>query len=305
MTNPKSTRPAPITGRHAPAAPPLGAPRRPVASTLALTMTVLAAQGCAVEPEEANDELETTQAELQATPSALTSSGDGTEVASVQTAAGTRVAFVSGPDDELAISVVGRIGQADADLDRARKAASGDPIALFELLAGTPAPSALRAAVQRVASGNFLIDASDEGETAIPAGGPTLAVTPAGAGLCSISNWAHSGSGPFTYCWANQYSTPWVKRKADHLSCRIDSVNGPQRVRYRYKSGLNWHTSVDGWLSSGWYMQWTGAYQWAQRWRECKTVENPQSRKHHFRVAGHDWLAPLGFNPVSVSFPSP
>lgn len=265
-------------------------------------MAALGAQGCAVEVDAEDEDLQTAQASLPWT-------GDGAEVASVQTAAGSLVRFVSSPDDELGIGVVGRIGLPDEDLDRAQRLAAGDPIRLFELLAGTPAPKALREAAARVASGNFVIDASDVGETTIPSGSTsppaTVAATAAAAGLCDISNWAHSGSGKFTYCWPNRYSTPEVQRKADHLSCRIDSVHGPQRVRYRYKSGTKWYTSVDGWLSSGWYMQWTGSYQWARRWRNCRTLENPQSRQHHFRVVGHDWLAPLGFNPVVVTFPSP
>lgn len=298
MMNTRSTQATPISGRHVLAAQSLGARKNLVASVLAMTTAVLGAQGCGVEIDAADDHLQTTQ-------SALTWNGDGTEVASVQTAAGTLVAFVSGPDHELGIAVVGRIGQADAELDRARQDAAGDPIELFELLAGKPAPQSLRDAVQRTASGTFLIDASDEGEAAIPSGATILPGTAAASDLCDIYNWAYSGSNTFKYCWPNQYGTPWVKRKADHMSCRIDSVNGPQRARYRYKSGLNWHTSVDIWLGSGQSMQWTGNYQWAQRWRECKTVENPSSRKHHFRVVGHEWLAPLGFNPVDVSFPNP
>jgi hypothetical protein len=293
--NTQSTQSTPIYGRHVPAAESLGARKELVASALALMTVVLG--GCGVEIDAADDNLQTTE-------SALTWNGDGTEVASVQTAAGTLVAFVSGPDDELGTAVVGKIGTADAELDRARQVAAGDPIRLFELLAGKPAPQALRDAVQRVASGNFRIDASDEGEATIPSGATILPTTMALSSLCSIYNWAYSGSNDFMYCWPSVYGTPWVNRKADHLSCRIDSVNGPQRVRYRYKSGLNWHTSIDAWLSSGQYMEWTGNYQWAQRWRECKTVENPSSRKHHFRVVGHEWLAPLGFNPVDVSFPN-
>jgi hypothetical protein len=265
---------------------------------LALTTAVLGAQGCGVEIDAAEDSLEATQ-------SALTWNGDGTEVASVQTAAGSLVAFVSSPDDELGMAIVGKIGQADAELDRARRIAAGDPIKLYELLAGKPAPLALRDAVAREAAGNFRVDASDEGEAPIPSGATVVSAALSASGLCDISNWAYSGSSPFEYCWQNQYAEPVVKRKADHLSCRIDSVNGPQRVQYRYKSGLSWHTSVDVWLSSGQAMQWTGKYQWAQRWRECKTVDNPYSRQHHLRVAGHEWLAPLGFNPVEVSFPSP
>jgi hypothetical protein len=264
-------------------------------------MAMLGAGGCGVELDAAEDDLQTTPSAL----TALTWNGDGTEVASVQTAAGTLVAFVSAPDDELGIAIVGTIGVADAELDRAQRDAAGDPIKLYELLAGTPAPQALRAVVDRVAHGYFRVDASDEGEVQIPSGATLAPAAAALSSLCNITNWAHSGSGPFMYCWPNQYSTPWVNRKADHMSCRFDSVNGPQRVRYRYKSGGNWHTAVDVWLSSGQAMQWTGAYQWAQRWRECKTVDNPQSRRHHFRVVGHDWLAGLPFNPVSVSFPSP
>jgi hypothetical protein len=301
MTDPDLTQAPPLSARRVPAAQLLGARPRLVAPALALSMAMLGAQGCGVEFDAAEDDLQPTQAAL----TALTWNGDGTEVASVRTAAGTLVAFVSAPDDELGIAILGTIGQADPALDQARRDAAGDPIKLYELLAGTPAPQALRAVVDRVARGYFRVDASDEGEAPIPSA-PTLAPTAAAAsGLCNITNWAHSGSGPFMYCWPDRYGTPWVKRKADHLSCRIDSVNGPQRARYRYKSGVNWHTSVDIWLSSGQAMEWISAYQWAQRWRECKTVDNPYSRRHHFRVVGHDWLAPLPFNPVSVSFPSP
>lgn len=301
MTNTSPTGALPSSGRHLLAARPLGARMNLVALSLTLSAAMLGAPGCAVELDAAEDDVQPTQAAL----TALAWNGGGTEVASVRTAAGTLVAFVSAPDDELGIAIVGAIGQADPDLERAQREAAGDPLELYERLAGTTAPPALRELVERVARGYFRVDASDAGEAPIPSG-PTLApATAALSSLCSISNWAHSGSGPFTYCWPNQYSTPWVKRKADHMSCRFDSVNGPQRVRYRYKSGGNWHTSADYWLSSGQYMQWTGAYQWAQRWRECKTVDNPSSRRHHFRVVGHDWLAGLPFNPVSVSFPSP
>ena len=298
MTNTKSTQATPSSGRHAQAAQRAGARKHHVASALALAMAVLGAQGCGVETDAAEDDLGATQAALQW-------SGEGTEVASVQTAAGTLVTFVNGPDDELGIAIIGSIVNADAELDQAQRVAAGDPIKLFEALAGKPAPLALRDAAQRVASGNYRVDASDAGEAPIPSGATLLPTTMTAGSLCDIDNWAYSGSNAFTYCWPNQYGTPWVKRKADHLSCRIDSVNGPQRVRYRYKSGATWHTSIDAWLSSGQYMQWTGKYQWAQRWRECQTVENPYSRKHHFRVVGHEWLAALGFNPVSVSFPSP
>ncbi|HWO24093.1 MAG TPA: hypothetical protein VNO30_35365 [Kofleriaceae bacterium] len=298
ITNTSSTPATLSSARHDLAAQRAGARKNLVASVWAVAMAVLGAQGCGVEPDAAEDDLQTTQAALQ------WSSGS-TEVASVQTAAGTLVTFVIGPDDELGVAIVGSIGQADEALDRAQEVAAGDPIKLFEALAQKPAPLSLRDAAQRVASGNYRIDASDDGEAPIPSGATLLPATMTATSLCDIDNWAYSGSNSFTYCWPNQYSTPWVKRKADHLSCRIDSVNGPQRVRYRYKSGVTWHTSIDAWLSSGQYMQWTGKYQWAQRWRECQTVENPYSRKHHFRVVGHEWLAALGFNPVSVSFPSP
>ncbi len=266
-------------------------------SALALMM----ATGCVAE-------MDLDESSVESTHAALLSTGEGAEVATVTTSEGTVVSFVSGAEDELGIAVIGTIGRTDEVLDRAEREAGGDPIKFFELLSGSAAPRALRDAVAATNSGAFPIDASDDGEFQIPSGTADfkdLSQASLLSSLCSISNWAHSGSGKFMYCWPNQYSTPWVKRKVDHMSCRFDSVSGPQRVRYRYKSGSNWHTSIDVWLSSGQYMQWTGYYQWAKRWRECKTVDNPSSRKHHFRVVGHEWLTGLAFNPVSVSFPSP
>lgn len=306
MTHTKTTQIIPIAGRPAAAAQALELCRRYTrkqiaVSALAWTMLMIGGQGCVAEIADSDDDIEATQ-------SALTRSSDGEEVASVQTAAGTLVTFVSGADDEFGIAILGTIGRADAELDRAWQSAGGDPIGFYELLAGTRAPATLQTAVRRAESGAFRENASDKDKAAIPSetSSPTVAteLTTASA-LCNIYNWAHSGSSPFEYCWPNQYSTPWVRRWADHMSCRFDSISGPQRVRYRYQSGGSWHTSVDVWLSSGQYMQWTGSYQWAQRLRECMTVDNPSSRQHHFRVVGHEWLAPLGFNPVEVSFPSP
>src|SRR5690606_12533532 len=102
LTNTKSTRATPDSARHAPAARPLGARERLVVSTLALTMAALGAQGCAVEVDPEDEDLQTAQAALPWT-------GDGAQVASVQTAAGSLVRFVSSPDDELGVGVVGRI----------------------------------------------------------------------------------------------------------------------------------------------------------------------------------------------------
>ena len=65
------------------------------------------------------------------------------------------------------------------------------------------------------------------------------------------------------------------------------------------------HTPADYWLSSGQYMEWHGAYRYAKRDRECKTVDNPHSRKLHFRVVGHEKMAATLYNPIRVFFPDP
>ncbi len=283
--------------------------RKLFVSVFAVSAAALGGVGCgdarALDVEEVDGET------VEESASALTAASrrvEGTTVASIRTSSNTLVTFVSGPDDELGVGIIGTVGAPDDELEQAQRIAGSDPVALYERLAKAQAPEALKEAAGRVDSGRFRVDASDEGETAGAASGSTLtagAAPMAASDLCDITNSAHSGSGKFTYCWPNQHSTPWVKRKADHMSCRFDTVDGPQRVRYRFKSGGNWHTTADYWLGSGEYMQWTGAYKWAQRWRECKTVDNPHGRKHHFRVVGHEWLAGLVYNPLTVSFPNP
>jgi len=272
-----------------------------VVSMLALVGAAFGAQGCGGESVAPDEALGTAESEL-------TRSSDSVTVATARTPASTRVLFVSSADDELGVATIGAIGHADPVLEEARRTAGGDPIKLFEALTGTSAPQALLEAVRRADGGAFRVDASDDGEAAVASQGLGLtggAAPAAAGGFCNIENSAYSGSGKFTYCWPNMYATPWVNRKADHMSCRFDSVSGPQRVRYRYKSGGSWHTAADYWLSSGQYMEWTGHYKWARRWRECKTVDNPYGRQHHFRVVGHEWLAGVPYNPVEVSFPSP
>ena len=87
------------------------------------------------------------------------------------------------------------------------------------------------------------------------------------------------------------------------MACRFDVIDGPTLVRARYKNASGWHTAISIWLQDDQYMQFEQSYQWAKRYRECKTVDNPYNRKLHFRVVGHDSLSPLPFNPVDVYFP--
>jgi hypothetical protein len=112
---------------------------------------------------------------------------------------------------------------------------------------------------------------------------------------------------PFVTCLPNVTGTPSIKKKVDHLSCRIDAPSGgPIRAVYRYKAGLKWHTPADYLLGAGEYMRYTGYYKHAQRWRECKTSSNPNNRQHHFRAVGHEYLSGLPFSPAPyVWFPSP
>ena len=64
-------------------------------------------------------------------------------------------------------------------------------------------------------------------------------------------------------------------------------------------------TPADYWLSPGQHMEWHGAYRYAKRDRECKTVDNSHGRRLHFRVVGHEKMAATLYNPISVFFPDP
>lgn len=229
-------------------------------------------------------------------------------LASVTTASGTKVTFLGGDEDGVSVVTVGTVGRTDSDLQAARRAAGGDAARLYDALAKSPAPPALRDAVARAQQPRFTIDASDEGEAEVasPGASDTLVTqtpTAASSGFCNIYNYAYKGEDPFEYCWPNQFGEPWVKRKDDHLACRFDVVDGPTRVRARYKNGSGWHTSIDIVLSDHQFMQFEQDYRWARRWRECKTMDNPFHRKLHFRAAGHDNLKAVAYNPVDVDFP--
>lgn len=229
-------------------------------------------------------------------------------LASLTTSAGSKVTFLGGDEDGVSVVVVGVVGRADPELEAARRAAAGDAARLYDALAKSPAPLALRDAVLRDSQARFTVDASDEGEAEVasPSAAGTLASatpTAASSGFCNIYNYAYNGSGAFEYCWPNQYGEPWVKRKGDHMACRFDVVDGPTRVRARYKNAGGWHTVIDIVLSDNQFMQFEQSYRYAKRWRECKTVGNPYHRKLHFRVVGHDNLAAVPYNPVAVDFP--
>jgi hypothetical protein len=284
---------------------------------LATTCLAFATTGCAVDAEvegdEAAESAEGAESGLTRTGE-LRPAGDGEPnvVASVRTAADTQVRFVSGGDGELAVTMVRTTGRSDPQLESAMRTASDDPIALYEQLARRAAPATLKEAVELADTGRLRADASDDdGETPIAqtgagAGFTIGAQTTASSGLCNIINSASSGSGKFIFCWPNQYSTPWVKKKVDHMACRFDVVSGPIRVRSRYKSGGSWKTHADFWLGSGQSLQVNGFYKHAKRWRECKTVDNPDKRRHHFRVVGHEQLNGFGYSPDPlVYFPNP
>lgn len=269
----------------------------------ALALVALAAQGCSTDVGDTAD----TETNVQAASQGATLSADGVEVANFTTRAGTRVTFVRGDDGELGFGFIGSTDRDDPELTAAKQAAGEDPVILFEKLTGRSAPTALKEAAAASRTNALAAESGGDTELDTPAIGLVSPIQPSAvsASFCNITNNVYSGSNAFIYCWPNQYSTPWVKRKADHLSCRIDAPNGGIRVWYKYWTAGGSHKPIDAWLSSNQYMEWHGAYVWARRYRECKTVENPSATKHHFRVAGHEYMAPLGYNPISVNFPDP
>jgi hypothetical protein len=279
-----------------------------IVSIMAFTAAAFTAQGCsdAASPLDGEGSPEQASEALSLTTTASPPTHEGDVVASFTTRAGSAVTFLSSPEDELGVGVIGTIGKDDPELAEARRAAGGDAVALYQRLAGAPAPAALRDAAERASRPSFLTEPPDQraGDSATGGFGLAAPSRPAAAGgICNITNWAFSGSNPFVTCWPNQHSTPWEKRKADHLSCRIDAVQGGIRAWYKYWTAGGSHKPIDAWLSAGQYLEWTGYYVYARRYRECKTVENPNAKTLHFRVAGHEYMSPLPFNPVSVTFP--
>jgi len=271
-----------------------------------VSIVVVSAFGCAA---PTTDGAGTDEAALGATslvaeaPSVV----DGVEVASVTTRAGSRVRFVAGEGNELGVELMYRTGATDAVLAAARASVTArDPVAFYERLAGSPAPEALVKAAREAslaAPEPTTLDSELPFDPSLVAGaGPMAAPIP--GNFCDISPWAHSGSGAYERCWPNQTGTTKLKKKVDHMGCRIDAIQGPISIRYKYKTASGWHTPTDvANMPAGWTFEWNGYYQYAKRWRECHVYANAGAKLHHFRAGGHENLAPLGFSPASVSYP--
>jgi hypothetical protein len=270
-------------------------------SILTLLGATLTTVGCSDGAASSGEPSATAESALGTTLVAATATS--VEVASVRTRAGTTVSFKSDPDGELATISVGE-GD-DAELAAAKRA-GGDEVVLYERLAGLPAPAALRDAVARAASGQFTVDEAEQA----PSGGTfglTAPSAPAasGSGLCDIYNWAHNGSDKYKDCYLNANHEGNIWHKADHYSCHIDSLEGSIDAQARRKSGGSWINVWTGNLNENQHMEYTGHYAYAKRTRECRVTDTNGGRKFHFRDVGHEKLAPLPYNPVSVWFPEP
>lgn len=239
---------------------------------------------------------------------AAPSGTDGEVVAAVETSSGTRARFILGEGNELGVELVYRTGVADPALDAARaRQRTGGLIGYYEALAGRTAPATLREAVRvaSLAAREETTSVDSEVESDFPLVAPSAPSAVAIPGnFCDIVPWADNGSGAFDHCWPNMNGTTKLQMKVDHLGCRVDAIQGPISIRYKYKTGVFWHTptSINN-MPAGWTFEWDGAYRYAKRKRECHVFANAGNKLHHFRAGGHEKLAALPANASGVHYP--